>query len=288
MDEHRATVLLIEDNPGDARLIEVMLGDVHGMPFHLECADRLQAGLQRLDQGGVDMVLLDLGLPDSSGLDTVKRTHAHAPDVPIIVLTGHDDEVLGVNSVWMGAQDYLVKGAVDSTLLGRAIRYAIGRQKLQAESRRVAFVDDGTGVLNRRAFAALAHEHLQRAHRRQEKRLVVLVRVEGVREYAAAAARPGASDPLVRAADVLRAAFGAGDLLGVVGRDELAALPLDPPEDAEPLLARLRSQVAKHNARQPRRPKLVLHAATALADPTSPLTVEHLLAKARHQLPPEE
>ncbi len=137
VDEHSTGVLLIEDNSGDARLIEVMLREVHSIPIQFVRASRLAEGMQRLDEGGIDIVLLDLGLPDSGGLDTVKRAHAHAPDTPIIVLTGHDDEVLGVSSVWMGAQDYLVKGQVDSTLLGRAIRYAMGRQRLQTEARRL-------------------------------------------------------------------------------------------------------------------------------------------------------
>ncbi len=281
MDEYRITVLLIEDNPGDARLIEEMLHDARGLPFHFERADRLATGFERLDQGGVDVVLLDLGLPDSADLDTVKRTHARAPDVPIIVLTGHDDEVLGVNSVWMGAQDYLVKGQVDSALLGRSIRYAIGRQKLQAEARRAAFVDEATGLLNLRGFSALAQEHLMRARRRQEKRRLLLARVDGLRDTAG----PQARRALVRAAEILRNTFRGADLIAIISRNELAALALDPPtEGPEALLKRLHENVVRHNAHQPRRPKLSLAASVAVADPTEPVAVEQLLAKAREAM----
>ena len=126
-------VLLVEDSPGDARLIWEMLAEVKGAQIDLKYADRLSAGLERLAAGGIDVVLLDLSLPDSGGLDTFTKVHAQAPQVPIIVLTGLDDESLAVEAVRGGAQDYLVKGQVDGNLLMRAIRYAIERHRAHAE-----------------------------------------------------------------------------------------------------------------------------------------------------------
>ena len=169
MAQKHITVLLIEDNGGDALLIRQMLEKVRGIPLRFERRDRLATGLERLSEGGIDVVLLDLGLPDSGGLDTVRKTQAHAPNVPIIVLTGHDDEVLGVNSVWAGAQDYLVKGQVDSTLLVRGIRYAIGRHRLQMATRTESLMDHLTGVYNLKGFLTFAQQHLKLAHRRKEK-----------------------------------------------------------------------------------------------------------------------
>ena len=130
---NKPRVLLIEDNPGDARLIWEMLAEVKGSPVDLKYADRLSSGLERLAEGGIDVILLDLSLPDSEGLDTFAQVHARAPQVPIIVLTGLDDESLAVKAVREGAQDYLVKGQVDGRLLVRAIRYAIERHRAHAE-----------------------------------------------------------------------------------------------------------------------------------------------------------
>ena len=124
-------VLLIEDNPGDARLISEMLAEVRSAAFDLEWADDLSTGLERLATGGIDAVLLDLSLPDSQGLDTFVKTHIHAPQVPIIVLSGLDDEELAGKAVREGAQDYLVKGNVDTNLLVRALRYAIERKRAE-------------------------------------------------------------------------------------------------------------------------------------------------------------
>ena len=97
-------------------------GDVAGLPwaaFRLECEERLTAGLERLARGGVDVLLLDLSLPETQGLDTLRRVRSQAPGVPVVVLTGSDDEELGNRAVQSGAQDYLIKGQVDGPLLGR-------------------------------------------------------------------------------------------------------------------------------------------------------------------------
>ena len=129
--EDRLKVLLIEDNPGDARLIREMLIAMKGRAFDVECADRLSIGLDHLAEGGIDVILLDLSLPDSQGLDTFVRAQAQASGVPIVVLTGLDDETLAVRAVQEGAQDYLVKGHVDGYSLTRAIRYAIERKRAE-------------------------------------------------------------------------------------------------------------------------------------------------------------
>jgi two-component system sensor histidine kinase UhpB len=124
-------ILLIEDNPGDARLIREMLAEAENGSFTLEWVTRLSDGLERLNQGEINLVLLDLGLPDSRGLDTFIKAHAQAPQVPFVLLTGLDDETLALSAVRQGAQDYLVKGATDPNALLRAIRYATERKQAE-------------------------------------------------------------------------------------------------------------------------------------------------------------
>jgi diguanylate cyclase (GGDEF)-like protein len=124
-------LLLIEDNPGDARLVQEMLSEIKPIPFELEWAERLSIGLNRLAIGDIDVVLLDLALPDGSGLDTLFKVRIKAPKAAIIVLTSLDDEELAIQAVREGAQDYLVKGKVNGNLLLRAISYA--KQRTQAE-----------------------------------------------------------------------------------------------------------------------------------------------------------
>lgn len=128
-------VLLIEDNPGDARLIEFMLREASETAVRLARADRLAAGVEHLARSSSDAVLLDLSLPDSQGLATFERLHAAAPDVPVVVLSGLSDETVAVQAVGAGAQDYLVKGHVDGVTLLRALRYAVERQRAELERR---------------------------------------------------------------------------------------------------------------------------------------------------------
>src|SRR5262249_47300436 len=110
-------VLMVEDNPGDVTLMKVMLSEAGENHFVTDCASSLSAGLERLAAGNIDVVLLDLTLPDAHGLEAVVKVRKSAPKIPVVVLTGLDDEELALSSMHSGAQDYLVKGSVDSRLL---------------------------------------------------------------------------------------------------------------------------------------------------------------------------
>jgi diguanylate cyclase (GGDEF)-like protein len=151
------TVLLIEDNPGDARLIREMLAEEPAAPFEVLSVDRLSAGLAALSGGKPRVVLLDLSLPDSQGLETFAKVYAHSPRTPIIVLTGNDDQELALSAVKTGAQDYLVKGKIDRELLLRAMQYSIERKRYQEELERQANYDGLTGLPNRH----LLHDRLR-------------------------------------------------------------------------------------------------------------------------------
>lgn len=131
-------VLLIEDDPDDARLIELMLERAGKGIFQIEHVQSLDAGLGRLAKGDIGIVLSDLSLPDSHGLGTFKQLHAQAPRVPIILLSGLDDTTVAVQAVQEGAQDYLIKGQVDGQLLVRAMRYAMERQRMAEQLARYA------------------------------------------------------------------------------------------------------------------------------------------------------
>ncbi|MGB8657319.1 MAG: PAS domain S-box protein [Candidatus Zixiibacteriota bacterium] len=137
MKNHDTQVLVIEDNPGDVRLIQEMLLEVKDKSFNVELAENLSKALERLKQGGVDVVMSDLGLPDSQGLATFEQLHTHSPEVPIVILTStYDDETTAVEAVSKGAQDYLVKGQVDGKVVSRVLRYAVERMRVEEELRK--------------------------------------------------------------------------------------------------------------------------------------------------------
>lgn len=154
MSEQPIKVLLVEDNPGDVRLLQEFLWDVTTAQFELMPVERLDRTLKLLNQESFDVILLDLSLPDSQGLETFITLHRQAPAIPIIVLTGLDDENLALRAMQEGAQDYLVKGQVSGDLLVRCMRYAIERQRIeealrQSEERfRVALKNSPIVVFN--------------------------------------------------------------------------------------------------------------------------------------------
>ncbi len=123
------TALLIEDNADDAEFLSKHLKRVKQQKIQLNHCETLTSGLQRLAKGGIDIVFLDLSLADSVGLDTVAKVRKEYSTIPVVVLTGSDDDDLAVRVLKTGAQDYLVKGQVDPSSLGRSIKYAIERQQ---------------------------------------------------------------------------------------------------------------------------------------------------------------
>ncbi len=137
MSNASVRILLIEDNPADARFIRELLREVTTMAFDVECASSLTQGFERLSVGEFDALLLDMSLPDSAGMRTFTRTLERAPHLPIIILTGFNDEATAISAVASGAQDYLVKGQVQGPLLARAVRYAIERKRVGDEIRRL-------------------------------------------------------------------------------------------------------------------------------------------------------
>jgi len=126
-------VLLIEDDSDDALLLREMIAETMDFPIDVDHVPNLTAAIERLRQGGIDIVLSDLGLPESQGLDTLKVLLPEVGGLPVIVLTALSDHKIGSEAIHVGAQDYLFKGQVNGSLLIRSILYAIERKKMTAE-----------------------------------------------------------------------------------------------------------------------------------------------------------
>ncbi len=126
-------VLLIEDNRVEARQTQQWLGEANDGFFEVTWVEQLKQGLERIAAGGIDIVLLDLNLPDSQGLETFVKLHDQEPDIPIVVLTGEYDEAIGTSAIEKGAQDYLIKTQANSASLAHVLHYALGRHRAHLE-----------------------------------------------------------------------------------------------------------------------------------------------------------
>jgi diguanylate cyclase len=220
------SVLLIEDNPGDARLIREMLAEDEAQPFRLSHVNRLSAGIEQLAQKTTDLVLLDLSLPDSNGIETFAKVYAHSPKVPIIVLSGNDDQQLALYAVKSGAQDYLVKGKIDSALLMKAMQYSIERKRYQEELERQANYDALTGLPNRH----LLNDRLKQAvftQRNTRSIAVVFIDLDHFKVINDSLGHNFGDEVLRHVGERLAAAVRDGDTVARLGGDEFVLILSD-------------------------------------------------------------
>jgi two-component system, cell cycle response regulator len=273
-------VLLVEDNPGDTRLIEEMLECGTGK-FECDTSSRLSVGMERLKGGTYDVLLLDLGLPDSSGITTLKSVLNSELGVPVVVLTGHTDENIGIEAVKEGAQDYLVKGRVDSDLLVRSIRYAIERQGLLAELHALSLRDYLTGLNNRRGFFTLSEQHAKLAKRNKKDLLIVVIDVNDFKKINDAFGHETGDTALAETARILRETFRDSDIIGRIGGDEFAICIIEDDKfNSEILNDRLQEILKEHNDRKERPYILSLSAGIARCSCESSHSLEALVSEA--------
>ncbi|MDX8478021.1 diguanylate cyclase response regulator [Mesorhizobium sp. VK24D] len=283
MSESPLNILLVEDNPGDARLIRELLTDGNAKAFMISTADRLAHGLEQFADQSFDLVLLDLFLPDSTGLDTLRQFQATAPDVPVIVLTGLNDEGSAIQAVRDGAQDYLVKGQIDGQQIVRAIRYARERHRMMLQIRDLSLVDDLTGLHNRRGFAVLARELMKRAARTGTGLVLAFIDLDSMKRINDRFGHDVGDRALIRTAGVLRSVFRGSDVIARIGGDEFIAMTDGVDAAAVELLRhRLTSAVEDHNRESTGEPALGLSLGFAHHNPTTGTSksIDDLIAEA--------
>jgi diguanylate cyclase (GGDEF)-like protein len=242
-------ILLIEDNPGDARLVREALAETAAVRFDLVTEIDLASGLVALASQHIDAILLDLSLPDTTGFETFTKLHEKAPQVPIILLTGADDDAQAAQAVRMGAQDYLVKGQVEGHEITRAIRYAIERKRLEERLQFLATHDDLTGLPNRRLFQdRMAHaiEHSRRFQKETQKKWGLAVALLDLDSFKSVNDTLGHAqgDCLLQAvADRLQRSIRKSDTLARMGGDEFTMIYEDVAgrQDAEVLARKIQA-----------------------------------------------
>lgn len=280
MNTQPIRLLLIEDNPGDARLIQEILRDAP-VSVELEHADSLRTGFALLDEWRFDAVLLDLSLPDSHGLGTVSRTRQQAPELPIVVLTGLNDEAIALQAMREGAQDYLIKGHVDSALLLRAIRYAIERNRMQSALHALSLLDDLTGIYNRRGFMTLAEHQMKLARRRLVGFYLIFIDLDGMKLINDHYGHPAGDRALIATAQLLSDTFRGSDVVARMGGDEFAVVTTESNgHGPAPIIARLETAVGRYNAQHPADPPLSISCGAVFFDPEQETPLDALLEEA--------
>ena len=282
-------VLLVEPDSDGLSGVGETISRLSGGPIDLERAGHLTSALQRLSQGGIDLILLDLSLPDSQGLVTFERTHAFAPEVPIVVLTEVEDEDVGLGTVRGGAQDYLIKGKVGPDLLQRSIRYAVERHRLTSALRSLSLIDDLTGLYNRWGFDDLGEHHLRLAKRTGRSVLLFYLDVDRLKTINDTLGHHVGDRALGRVADTLRDTFRQSDIIARVEGDEFAVMALEASEPGmKDLLLRLRERVNEFNLRRREAFALSVSVGTARFDGEGRPRLENFLEEAKSSMRQEK
>lgn len=274
-------VLLVAEGDPDASRLTRAMGTHGGAAFELRHVTSLAEALRRVDDDRFDAALLDLSPEHDGGLHALARLHERAPDLPIIVLTGVDDEALSVRALKAGAQDSLVKGEVDGNLLVRAIRYAIERHQLQVALHAMSLIDDLTGLYNRRGFLTLARQQLKTADRLRKRVSQIFVDLDGLKMINDSHGHREGDQALIETADLLRETFRESDIIARIGGDEFVVLAMENGVGAvDQWTQRLHDSLRARNARPDRRFPLSLSMGVTHYDPDRPCALDDLLDRA--------
>ncbi len=278
-------ILLIEDNPGDVRLIQEMLKDVKEAEFNFIHAKRLSEGIELLLKNGIDVVLLDLSLPDSRGLETFRSLRKRIPDIAVIVLTGLDDAETGMKAVQEGAQDYLIKGKVDGQLLFRSICYAVERNRMFRQLKELAVKDELTKLYNRRGFLNYGRELLEIAKRTGNPIFLLYVDLDGMKQINDNFGHQEGDRALIEISNIIKRTFRRNDIKARIGGDEFVVLGIatlwDKKEGLfEILVNRLKNNVEEFNSKSNLPYELSVSAGLVSFPPEAVGDIEQLLEEA--------
>lgn len=267
--------------------------------FHVETAAGLEAGLQRLATGAVDIALLELDARQLDVLWTLATLIDRHPELPVVTIGDADDDELALAAVRAGAHDYVPTEYATPPILSRVIRYACERHRLQNELRRLALADPLTGLQNRRGFLSLAEQLWRVAQRSHRGLILIFIDIDDMKRVNDELGHDEGDRLLVDLARILRLNFRESDVLGRLGGDEFAVLAVDCPPGAVAIMTdRLAERIAERNARPGQRAALSVSVGAATLDVDTMDTVADLLAAADRtmydhkrsragQLPPE-
>lgn len=282
-------ILLIEDEPEQAALISAMfrddadapVGEASGTAYTLKIAHNLSIGMRLLAKGEIDVVLLDLLLPDSKGLVTYETVCAAALDVPVVILTSCAEEENAAKALTGGAQDYISKGDMSKGVLRRAVQYAIERNKLQIKIRALSLKDDLTGLHNRRGFHTLAAQQVKMERRMKRGLFLIFADIDKMKWINDTFGHREGDRALTEFSRLLKSNFRESDIIARIGGDEFAVLAMDTNAmGPKRLVERLHRKIKARTARGDLGYVLSASVGGVRCEPGKPLPVDEMLRRA--------
>ena len=273
-------ILIVEGSANDAQLLRLLLND--DPKFSVTIAATLKRGRSYLAQTPFDLVLADLSLPDAAGINIIHELHAVARNVPLIALSSRQDEELAMRALREGAQDYLVKGDTDRSLLLRVVRYAQERHRLVAALQSMALMDTLTGLYNRRGFVTVAEEQMKLARRTSGCFALAFVDLDGMKRINDTLGHELGDEALVTTASILKSTFRDSDIVARLGGDEFIVMAIAAKVGALGRIRKRLDQAAAAHNRKPSTVPVAFSVGFAHYDPlnSKPTTIERLMVAA--------
>lgn len=280
------SILMVEDNHDYAWMLRLVLNEIDQSAYRLTNAATLEDAILMIrdENQVIDVILLDISLPDSQGYETFRRLQSFATEIPIIVLASSDDHRIGLKAVREGAQDFIVKGEIDVAHILRSIDYAIERHRNILELKRLSFLDELTGLLNRRGFLNMAEHHLKIADRTNREMLLFFADMDGLKQINDTFGHHYGDHALRAIASILETTFRSSDLIARLGGDEFTILAINAPtQNAEQIIDRLQNNINLYNANS-QTYQLSLSVGVARFHPNEEIDLDKMLAKADREL----
>ena len=284
MNDKAFQLLLVEDNHDYASILQLVLRTESPGLFEIKHVSSLAQANSVLAAMRFDIILLDLTLPDSDGLDTIAQVHAYAPNTPIVVMTALTNNEIVQQAIKEGAQDYLIKGVPDAAALIRSLRFAIERNQTLAELQRLAMIDELTGLLNRRGLINAGERHVEIARRAKRSLLMFFADLDDLKLVNDRFGHLEGDQALRNTAGILTATFRHSDVIARYGGDEFAILAIDADGGAIGMAERLKENLKDFSMRNRNPYTLSISIGLARFEPHSKLTLDDLLNAADQEL----
>ncbi len=285
MDDRIIKILYVEDDMDHAVLIRELLEEIKNVHYKLTHVQRIDEALLEIDNEDYDIVLLDLSLPDEQGVNTVARVCEQAPDIPVVVISGTDDETMAIKALQKGADEYLVKGKVKNHSLSRILRYAIMRHKGRVELQSLSLVDDLTGLYNRKGFMLFAQQQLSLSVRAKRGMILFFIKLNGLKEIKDKSGHQSGDLALIETASIPKEVFRDSDIVGRHAEDEFTAIAIESFDaNNEIIIKRLQDDLYSSNKQANRLYELSLSIGTAYCDTEELCSIEKLINRAEESM----
>ncbi len=285
MDCKIIKILYVEDEIDHAILIGELIEEIANVNYEMIHVQKLDEALVELDNERYDIVLLDLSLPDIQGVDSITTVCERAPDIPVVVMTSLEDESMAIMALQKGAEEFLVKGEMNSHALSRVLRYAIMRHKGRVELQSLSLVDDITGLYNRKGFVLFAQQQLSISIRTKRGMILFFIHIEYLNKISEKLGRQYEDLAKIETASILKEVFRESDIIARHSRDEFTAMAIESFDaNNEIIITRLQDEIESRNKQENRQYELSLCIGKTYYDTEELCTIEELINRAKQSM----